>query len=214
MATTRIVQYNNTSRKGTYIVIQEGKKRNTYKYDLKTPIDYYIEKSKNKTTKKYDIKKIQEKIQQNKKNNSLNKQFKRGATQVVVDLNRLGRKNETQQIYKKLLSPLVINKNLLNQIIANKNKLKTNFAYTIRIYSETENNDNDLIATIKDIGKKTPEEIYQKYKIEANLVKGRQLNNGEIEEITIKNKLPKGAGKQHKYGLAIERVVVTIDFQK
>lgn len=214
----RFVEYNNKSRKGKYIVIKKKGRNYAYKYDSKLPIDYYEEKAgsvkKGKSKKKWTTKEIQKKVNVAENKKQLSKQFKKGQTLVIVNMEELGKSGATKKVYEKTLGPLVINKKLLQSVIANKEKLRNGFAYKIYIYGEGEEEQEQLIGKIKDIGRYTPEEIHQKYRKEAQLKPGRKLGQNELENLEYKMKLAKGSVKQYAYQNTIKRVMIHIQFQK
>ena len=132
----RYVEYNNKSRKGTYIGIKEtGKRERFYKALEGVPLDIYLEAHKEQW-KPGTIRRTYQNWQQlptppvpkrqptTRKKESLKAKLAPGNTKVTVQLEQLNRPGTIRRIEKKLYEPLLKDKKEYDTIISNKRKLR------------------------------------------------------------------------------------------
>lgn len=221
----RITTYNNKSRKGDYIVINEqGKKKRTFKYDQNKEVDYYVqaytqnwkgkelkEQEKNWTEKQG---RIEEYVNELKAQRRITSELRRGSTVRVNNLATLANPAKREYEHKKLLEPLVLDKTLLDIVLANKNKLRTRFAHGITIWGKPQGTNHEtILAHINDIGTKNLDDIHNEYNVKLGYKKEKNLGYGRISEELQELRLGTKAGKQYNNG-TITRIEVTTTFQK
>jgi len=221
----RITNYNNKSRKGDYIVInEEGKKKRTFKYDQNKEVDYYVqaytqnwtgkelkEQNKNWTQKSG---RIEEYVNELKAQRRITSELRRGSTVRVNNLAMLANPAKREYEHKKLLEPLVLDKTLLNIVLANKDKLRTRFAHGITIWGKPKGTNHEtILAHINDIGNKNLDDVYNEYAIKQGYKKGKELSYGRISDQLQELRLGSKAGKQYSNG-TITRIEITTTFQK
>lgn len=179
-----IKELNNKSRKGLYIYIRAQGKRGSYlKYDPAVPIDVYIDyyndtivnRRKNplrnrtkawKPEKSYKPlkpklhaeRRIQRYLKKIKKRGTIDQTIKRGITDAYI-YNTKAQTSELNTVKRKLLGPLVMDKEHLELLITHENFKKLKHRYEYHISFKGDGN-KELARSYEH--NQTPEEVLQK----------------------------------------------------
>lgn len=233
-----LISLNNKSRKGTYVYVKEkGKKIAYYKYDPDVPLDIYqeyytntqIKKKKNtpslhatkkafkqklrgeKTTRKgrtRAIRSAEQYIGKIKRKGTINQAIKKGSTYIKIDSHITTGQLKEQK--KKLLSPLVLDKDLLEILITEENLKKIKYRLEYRI--SLKNRQGETIATTETFDK-LPEETITRIN---EAIKDQEDINDKEKKYNIDKRL-KNAGFNDlhliKYG-KVHKKEITIVFRK
>lgn len=220
----RTITYNTKSKKGTYIGVQyPGQRERQYKEEQNVPLDLYLTAAKEQWTptilraniKKYTTPPIKPLTpKKNVKAERISTQFKSGNTTAFYRLDLYNRAITKKNIATKLYLPLLHDKRALGIIERNIQKLRNRHSYTLQIYGSEKNKPPQIIGTITDIGRRTPEELYHLYHERLGYKNGELLAYGRIASDTALLGLPKGSGKQVKGDMTISHVIVQAMFQR
>lgn len=195
----RLVELNNKSRQGLYIYVKTGKKRGSYyKYDYETPIDAYLEYDKRKhdkrTKKKYSLrttkktyrqtlkgeksknKKLQERtkrqIRKITKRPKIQTLIKKGIQSTTIKNSYTANRNNIKEAIKKILQPLVIDKQFLEilSLPHNVEQFKSRLEHRIT----TTGTNNERLNTGNTTNKSTYTVIQE---LQKNTKKGEEILN-------------------------------------
>lgn len=130
----RIVTYNNTSRKGQYIVFGKGKNRRTLKYNPDVPTRIY----EIGYTEHHNWRDIREAAdtytystgrRDTARHKRISTQLKKGTKKYTTTMTKLTRQGERDKAYRHLVRPLVKNEKIYNILYQVRDKLKPYLAY-------------------------------------------------------------------------------------
>lgn len=188
----RIVQYNNKSRKGTYIVIGKGQQRRILKYDTDTPPELYEQavteqlhwREIHNLTDTYTYAQGRRDKKQHKK---ISEQLQKGTRHYTTTLHELTREGKVRDAYRKLIRPLVKSDKIYDILYSVRERLKPylNYHATIEGTTDTHHGMTKLGGWYqRDL---TIEEFVQIYHNNERLRNNSTLNQGQLRNLLTKN---------------------------
>lgn len=185
-----ITEYNNKTRKGTYIKITlpNQKRPKIYKYDEKVKVKDYIRKAegnKRRTKQKATRNKIETII---KKSPIIENLIRKGKHETIIRQALISTPAERQTAKEKMITKMLYDKQLLKIMTEPENlkKLANRTEHIIEITGEK----GETLITYNQLGKTTDEVINEAKEIiktKEQLTKGKEYENNTIKALQIRN---------------------------